>query len=495
MPFSHPGGQFEAFINDNAPDSVGVTLIEILQQRHFSFIVASPSNALRNWWTLPLPPLLRYPYGQVHSWSYERYYDLISGNKGPQFPPAWSFDNDNDHLTALTQSEIQDVMWIHQAAMEISQVFFRAYFIAPNGVDPRVCQDLYAIVTLGKQFIEQHREPWSRLVNSWSLKLLLFDHEGDENPAEWNARVAEGFSMTGHPVCNEDLVLQVQRPRPTDLDRRPDFEVMAFNTRRNADNALRRDQDNWTCVSLQFDDIFRDHRRKVEAVNWFSSKARPFNAPEAMNSQVAMPPISEELQFRMALHRALVHGNGFWKVLAPNQDGEETDQLAGAMAKARLTDQTELRPGCGLPIVNLVDLPHRHIDALMEEVLPEDQMRLYNYLAERHLGLVLVEAVSDFLFSFLASLWLCYLCFLISFTDWKPYLATWFWQNNTPGRYHSRHGSNSRQHLCCSSNQRCDRQLCRAIGPHFANRRRASELGQATGRPDTSPTHICHARL
>ncbi|EHK51133.1 hypothetical protein TRIATDRAFT_772, partial [Trichoderma atroviride IMI 206040] len=397
MPFSHPGEQFEAFINNSAPDSVGVTLIEVLQQRHFSFVVASPSNVLRNWWTQPLPPPLHYPYGQEHAWSYERYYDLISGNKGPQFPPTWSFNNDNDHLTVLTQSEIQDIMWVHQAAIEISEVFFRAYFIAPGDEDPQDCQELYAVVTLGKQFIEQHRQPWFRLVNLRTLKLLLFDREGDENPAEWNARIAEGFSKAGHPIRNDDLVLQVRRPGPTDSDRRPDFKVKAFDTRRRADDAQRRDNDGWTCVSLQFNnDMFRDHKRKVKAVNWFSSQAQPHDVPEELSSQAAMPPISEELRFRMALHRALVHGNGFWKVLAPNQDGEEMDQLTGAMAKARLTDQAESLAHRGLPVVNLIDLPDRHIDALMEEVLPADQMRLYNYLSERCLGLVLIAAPPGF---------------------------------------------------------------------------------------------------
>lgn len=38
-------------------------------------------------------------------------------------------------------------------------------------------------------------------------------------------------------------------------------------------------------------------------------------------------------------------------------------------------------PRCGLPVVNLIDLPDKHIDALMEEVFSSDQMRLYNYLA------------------------------------------------------------------------------------------------------------------
>lgn len=46
------------------------------------------------------------------------------------------------------------------------------------------------------------------------------------------------FNMVRHPVSSEDLVLQVQRPHPTDRDHRSDFEVKAFGSRRNSDNAL-----------------------------------------------------------------------------------------------------------------------------------------------------------------------------------------------------------------------------------------------------------------
>ncbi|PON27775.1 hypothetical protein TGAM01_v203542 [Trichoderma gamsii] len=404
MPFSHPGTEIEAVINDNEPMCAGRTLVDILQQREFSFVVAASSNAVDAHWLQDLPPPFRYPYGEEHSWSYERYDELIKWNKGPQFVPAWSFDNENEHLAALTQSEIQDVMWVHQASKEIRQEFLRAYFIAPGDADPQDCRELFAIVSLGTQFIEQYRQPWSRLVSSGHLKLRLFDHEGDQTPAEWSARIAEGFDMARHSVHNGDFVLQVQRPSSADIDHRPDFVVKAFRDRRSADSALRRDKDSWTCVSLQFDDdLFRDQIRKVKAVNWFNSEAKPFNAPEEVDGEVASPPVSEDLQLKMALHRALVHGNGFWNVLVQRLDDEEVERLADAMAKARLTDnadnggfQAESTPRRSLPAVNLIDLPQRHIDALLADVLLDDRLRLYNYLVKSHLGLVLVAAPPGF---------------------------------------------------------------------------------------------------
>lgn len=48
------------------------------------------------------------------------------------------FPNENEHLAALTQSEIQDVMWVHQASKEIRKKFLRAYFISPSDVGAQV---------------------------------------------------------------------------------------------------------------------------------------------------------------------------------------------------------------------------------------------------------------------------------------------------------------------------------------------------------------------
>ncbi|KAH8122378.1 P-loop containing nucleoside triphosphate hydrolase protein [Trichoderma asperelloides] len=402
IPFADPGTKVEAIINHNEPMCAGKTLVDVLQQREFSFVVAAPSNAVHTNWCQDLPPPFRYPYGEEHFWSYKRYDDIISKNKGIQFAPAWSFDNDNEHLAALTQSQVQDFMWIHKASEEIGNIFFRAYFISPDDGDPQDCKELYAILSLGMQFLDLYRQPWSRLITSGSLTLRLFNNEDDMFPAEWNARIAENFSMAKHPAYIDDLVLQVQRPSRTEIDRRPDFEVKAFENRRSADIAQRQDRDSWTCVSLQFNnDLFRDYKRKIEAVNWFGTQTKPYNVLEKMteDGRMALPPISGELQLKMDLHRALVRGNGFYKVLVPKKNDEEANQLTEAMAKAQLEEDDEPQaemPPCSLPVVNLIDLPQRHVNALVEEILPNDRVRLTKYLTKRYLGLVLVAAPPGF---------------------------------------------------------------------------------------------------
>ncbi|KAM0249671.1 hypothetical protein ACHAQJ_008968 [Trichoderma viride] len=404
MPFSHSVEQIEAFITQNAPDNVGMTLADVLQLRQFSFIVAHPSIALENRWSQPLPPPPRYPYGEEHFWSVERYDDILPKTKGPQFPPAWTFDNDNEHLAALSHSQAQDVMWIHNAAMEIGKIHFRAYFITSGYEDPQDCRDLNVIVPLGKDFLAQYEQPWRLLVESGLLKLHLFDNEDDESPAEWKARIEEAFHVDVHPVDINDLVLRVRRPSPTSTQR-PDFEVKAFRSRTDANVALRQSQDNWTCVSLVFNDLLHDYERKVDAVNDFSPEAQPtnlvacgFSKKMAERAKVDRPKINEDIKFMMNLHRALVRGNGFYEVLVPKKDGETMDQPTEAMAKAQLEDDDEPRaePPRSLPVVNLINLDQDKIAALLEEALPADRLRLRTHLVKVCLGLVLVTAPPGF---------------------------------------------------------------------------------------------------
>jgi hypothetical protein len=42
-----------------------------------------------------------------------------------------------------------------------------------------------------------------------SLKLRFFGPDDDNNPVEWNARIAEGFRMAVHSVYGEDFVLDL----------------------------------------------------------------------------------------------------------------------------------------------------------------------------------------------------------------------------------------------------------------------------------------------
>ncbi|KAH0530098.1 hypothetical protein TsFJ059_004765 [Trichoderma semiorbis] len=59
MPFANKGRKCDAFINDNGTIEGRFTLLNILQQQSFSFIVAAPTNAAMKNLFQPLPPPLR----------------------------------------------------------------------------------------------------------------------------------------------------------------------------------------------------------------------------------------------------------------------------------------------------------------------------------------------------------------------------------------------------------------------------------------------------
>jgi hypothetical protein len=98
-------------------------------------------------------------------------------------------------------------------------------------------------------------------------------------------------------------------------------------------------------------------------------------------AKVTHLPIPNELKFKMALHRAVLRGNGFYDLLVRNPD------------KIDVTKEKFMRRDC-LPVVNLIDLPGEHIEALMQEALPADRQRFIKYLSERPLGLGCITAVS-----------------------------------------------------------------------------------------------------
>lgn len=410
MPFSHSGEQIGDFLTQNAPHDCGLTLVEILQQRHFTFFVAAPSEAIQNNWNQPLPPPPRYPYGEEHHWSVERYEDILPENKGLRFAPAWSFDNDNEHLAALTHSQAQDIIWMHNAAQEMSQQRFRAYFVQSGDEDLQTARDLLAIVPLGRDFLTRHEQAWRRLVESGFVTLLLRNEaDPDSDPAAWKARIVDTFSNPLHPTDQNDLVLRVRRPPPTSTQQ-PDFVVRGFRERNHANIE---GQNNWNCVSLLFENLLHDYERKVGGVNELRPGAWPSNLTvfgismeEAGVARAARSAVRPDIKLKMDLHRSLVRNNGYFEVLAPvpapeqANDDEDFDELSAAMAKAQLEDSDEPQEVRSLPIADFLAFNPAKVEALLEEALPADRPRLLAHLSKAYLGFILVTAVRQPFFTF-----------------------------------------------------------------------------------------------
>jgi hypothetical protein len=391
MPFANRGHPSEGVVNRGECIIGNITLMDMILRLEFNFIVAAPELILFKQLDARIPAPFRYPYGEDHFWSVERYEEMLPETKGHQFKPSWSFDNDNEHLAALTQSQVQDVMWIHKASQKIAEAMFRAYFVKPLSCPPAECSIFYAIITMDKNSLRSE-DAWYTLIKSGYLRLCLYDSEEDEYPAKWEARVQEAPKtldiLTGHAVDRSDLVLQVRRPKPTQHTRRPDFDVKVYGDRRAANNALDQNVENWTCVSLEFDDLLRNYERRVNAINSFCPHAEPSNPISCGISKGVVdraaktnrrPPISSVLQFKMSLHRDMLRGQGFWKTLVSGTVNGDRPQLQRR-----------------LPRVNLIDIPRDHLEALFAEVLAEDRYRFMKYLSQLCLGLGLISAVCSF---------------------------------------------------------------------------------------------------
>ncbi|KAM0255907.1 hypothetical protein ACHAQJ_005308 [Trichoderma viride] len=415
MPFANRGHPSEGFINNNECIKGDITLMGMIRRLEFHFIVASPDLFLFSQLDAGISAPFRYPYGEEHYWSEERYEKMLPKTKGHQFKPSWSFDNDNEHLAALTQSQVQDVMWLHKASQKIAETKFRAYFINPLNCPPDECSLFHVIVPLGNRFLLQHADAWHMLIKSGYLKLRLFDNEEDENPAKWEARIQEASktldTLHDHPVNKSDLVLQVRGPKLTQQARRPNFEVKVFRDRTAANVA--KGKENWTCVSLEFDDLLGDYIRKVDAVNSFRPHAQPSNPiacgiPKDIVDAAAKAnrrlPISPDLKFKMDLHRDMLRGKGFWKTLVSGtvNTAEDADKALDNFREPNLNDAEAPRPRDQiqlqrrLPLVNLIDIAQDLLVALFKEVLPEDQHRFMKYLSELFLGLGVITGGPGF---------------------------------------------------------------------------------------------------
>lgn len=250
MPFANPGHASEGWVNRNAPMIGKHTLLDILERSEFSFVVASGDMVLETKWAEDqLPPPFRYPYGTEHTWSMDRYHVQLPENKGPQFAAAWRFEDDNEHLAALTQSQAQDIVWVANAADKIRGTIFRAYFVVIGSAAPADATRFYVVLPAGREFLEENETAWRRLSNSEVFKVDLYDEgedDGPKGPARWDAKLVDNPSvmdeLSAHPVDKHDIVLVVRRPRKEEPDRRPNFEVKVFGARTEANRALQEDK-------------------------------------------------------------------------------------------------------------------------------------------------------------------------------------------------------------------------------------------------------------
>ncbi len=85
LPFAHHGHISEAWLDSSAPLAGNVTLLDLLRQRSFSFIVDEYDKVMNAVWDeSTLGPVFVYPYGNDHEWDFDRYEKLLPANKVSQ---------------------------------------------------------------------------------------------------------------------------------------------------------------------------------------------------------------------------------------------------------------------------------------------------------------------------------------------------------------------------------------------------------------------------
>ncbi|KAF4469844.1 DNA helicase [Fusarium albosuccineum] len=351
IPFENPGHAAEEWLKHPAfaPVVGGKTLLDLIQQDSFTFIAKLHAEFI-------------YPYGNEHHWDINRYLDQLRHIKGPQFAPSWSYDDDNSHLTAVTQSQVQDVMWLYVEALEISNERRPAYFVSKPAT-PNESPRYYVIVKMDPEFWDRFRDDWHHLARRYRLSLLMHDVPG-ELPRAWPARIQNLpehiDALNQHPVPVNDLVLEVTRSLS------PQGRVNEFESRFN----LR----------------LHETKAKVDAICTFHPDAIPTN--DFAGDQDLVAPESHYTKLMMSLHRDLMRGQGFWRTMIHG--------VCGAMGQATLDDNEAKRMHLeALPCVNLLKGPNEEwINALMMQVPGPDRTRFRRYMSERPLGLGLITILT-----------------------------------------------------------------------------------------------------
>ncbi|RSL44165.1 hypothetical protein CEP54_014797 [Fusarium duplospermum] len=389
VPFRSSDSEVDGWVNDNKPILDGHTLLDVLRQRHLYFVLAmAPADALKHYSSDRLPPPFTYPYSEDQSWNLARFKKEMAASKGHQFAKGFSYPDDQSHATVVTQSIVQDIAWIHDAAEEIKAVRFPAYFVPPASGNAADATSFTVIISVTKKFREQFDGPLRRLTKSEFLNLDLFNSFEDAEVYEsWKGKILAYPNLPDHPTDKHEMVLRVLRPKEEKETKK--IEETKKEPYRN-------------CASLNFDADIRDHQRKVNAVNLFAPDAEPSNLahcglPEEDGELKAdltddQQRRLDEVKVRMELHRALLRGNGFYDWMT--QPGPQ--DITQAMAAASLDDETAptLRP---LPSVNFLDIEDQaYADAIVAEALPQDRSRFRGYLSNRPLGIGIITAGPGF---------------------------------------------------------------------------------------------------
>lgn len=410
LPFRNPGHEVDDRINKGSIVATSMTFIDILRQRKWHIIVEDRLARFKQLWKKNLVTVpFTLPYGDKHWFDLARYESQFANgvSKGSQLPLSVNFPDVPSMQATLTQSAVQDCLWI---AIEVSKIFAKklpAYFV-PSSKDATDHSQFFAIIAMECQYRRSIDKVWSRVTKDGWLRLAF--HE-DMSPMDapglaehkkwykcadsvWDAKIMEKAdrisALEGHPLGEFDLVLLVQRPRASKAsenkeDAQEDVEdalerlkIKTFLTRDLANLDLHA----WNAVSLLFDPQLSELERKVKAVNQHALPLIPSNLGAWKLSEDGQIP--DELKFGMMMHLDLQLGRGFssmWQAVRQSLDSNNI--------------------GWRLPEISFLEIDNLLLHCLMEEILEQDRARFCQYMGHLPLGFGIITAVSIYYLKFL----------------------------------------------------------------------------------------------
>ncbi|KAH6854724.1 hypothetical protein B0I37DRAFT_441680 [Chaetomium sp. MPI-CAGE-AT-0009] len=243
LPFANADDpDVEGWVNHDKPIVEGTTLLDLVRRTEFHLVVPGPRAEVEKRWSEDrLPDPFSYPYGIAQGWDFNRYEALIRENKSNvPFRAAHAFDDDNAHLTVRCQSVVQDVVWLQQAVVAMSQLSFPVYFVNRGADDRRY----YAVIPLTTEFRDRFEAAWSKLAKDDEVSLLLEAGEG-KKPVKWDCTIVNhprAFAeLQPHPTEEHELVVMASRPAAGQKGH--DLQVKTFGDRTEANRAYKESAD------------------------------------------------------------------------------------------------------------------------------------------------------------------------------------------------------------------------------------------------------------
>ncbi|QGI70925.1 hypothetical protein CEK27_003254 [Fusarium fujikuroi] len=419
----------ESWINGDVPIAGICHLLDILQQQILYLILPSKSSLVKILGTTQNLSTFRYPHSEDSSWDLSHFEKELRENKGQQFAPLYSHPTDVSHLTAISQSIVQDALWLHQAAervghpsskwnnegtihnwdgnLSVKHTRIPGYFFRCKVPDTGIEDGLHLVIPFSEPLLKAIGPSWRLLIKQRTFRLEVFTSRQSQEsiPGEWFCRIAPLGKLdryARHRKSAADLILVVRRGmqmrtyddeiwrsyrinngNDQDLDK---FKM--FSDRQSASEALLKEDNSWNYVSLMFNNKSARSQRRIKAVISFHPQARPFNptaqwlaterTPRTGTQTEALPDdmtqeqqlLFDEVNDKMGLHRSVLRGAGFYDWMTKT-DGN-----------------SKWRP---LPTINLLDVDDQsYVDAILGMVLSKDRARFRSYLSNRTLGIGII---------------------------------------------------------------------------------------------------------